>query len=187
MDLAELEQLLDDVLTTTKLALDERRAAEPELMLHKESLASGTIAERSVERFRAQHPTRPVELSVDPSAPKIEADPILLRRVLDNLLENAHKYSPEPTTAISLDVSTHDGRARFVVTDRGEGIAKDDLVHVFDPFFRADRSRTRGTGGVGLGLTLAKRITMAHGGTIAIESPAVDGRGTRVEISLPIA
>lgn len=71
------------------------------------------------------------------------------------------------------------------VVDQGVGIAPEDLPHVFEPFFRADRSRTRAKGGVGLGLVLAQRIVEAHGGNISVES-AVD-RGTTMRILLPMA
>jgi signal transduction histidine kinase len=74
-------------------------------------------------------------------------------------------------------------RASIVIDDQGRGIDETDLGHVFTPFFRGDRSRTRATGGVGLGLTLAKRIVEAHGGTIVVESD-IDV-GTRVTVSLP--
>jgi two-component system OmpR family sensor kinase len=73
----------------------------------------------------------------------------------------------------------------IAVTDRGQGIASADLPHVFTPFFRTDRSRARGTGGVGLGLTLARRIVDAHGGKIAIESRV--NEGTRVTICVPLS
>jgi two-component system, OmpR family, sensor kinase len=70
----------------------------------------------------------------------------------------------------------------FEVSDRGMGISERDLVRVFEPFFRAERSRSRGTGGVGLGLTLAKRIVDAHGGKIELSSGA--GSGTRARLSV---
>jgi signal transduction histidine kinase len=76
------------------------------------------------------------------------------------------------------------GEATVVeVTDYGEGIAADDLPHLFTPFFRADRSRARVTGGVGLGLALAKRIVEAHGGTL--EARSTLGMETTMTISLP--
>jgi signal transduction histidine kinase len=74
-------------------------------------------------------------------------------------------------------------RLHFEVIDRGIGIAADDLPRVFTAFFRGDRSRSRETGGVGLGLTLAKRIIEAHDGTIAVESS--HGAGTTVRVTLP--
>jgi len=71
----------------------------------------------------------------------------------------------------------------FEVSDRGIGIPAEDLPRIFEPFFRSERSRSRGTGGVGLGLTLAKRIVEAHGGTIDVESEKA--LGTTVRATLP--
>jgi hypothetical protein len=71
------------------------------------------------------------------------------------------------------------------VKDQGEGIRPEDVPHVFSPFFRADRSRTRGAGGVGLGLTLAKRVVEAHGGRITLTSRL--GHGTVVTLAIPVA
>jgi two-component system, OmpR family, sensor kinase len=78
-----------------------------------------------------------------------------------------------------------DSHAEIVIEDQGCGIDPGDLERVFTPFFRSDRSRTRETGGVGLGLTLAKRIVEAHGGRIVVQS-RID-LGTRVSMSLPLA
>ncbi|HEY4058947.1 MAG TPA: ATP-binding protein, partial [Kofleriaceae bacterium] len=108
------------------------------------------------------------------------------RRVLDNLLENSHKYSPDPDTTITLDARRVGDRVRYEVKDHGIGIAADDLPQVFTPFFRGERSRTRqaDAGGVGLGLTLAKRIVDAHAGTIDVTSQS--GQGTTVVVTLPV-
>ncbi len=188
IDLDELETLLDDVLTTTKLALDQRTATAAELVLHRERVGSRTVAEHAVERFRARHPERPLEASFAEDAPELDADPMLVRRLLENLLENAQKYSPDPRSPITLELARDGAGARFVVRDHGDWIAEADLPHVFEPFFRADRSRTRATGGVGLGLTLASRVASSHSGTIAIDS-ATSGpqKGTRVTVTLPAA
>jgi two-component system sensor histidine kinase BaeS len=104
--------------------------------------------------------------------------------VLDNLLGNADKYSPRPDSEISLRVSQRADQACFEVRDHGLGISAQDLPHVFTAFFRGERSRSRGTGGVGLGLTLAKRIVEAHGGNLEVESTA--GQGTTFRALLPL-
>jgi two-component system OmpR family sensor kinase/two-component system sensor histidine kinase BaeS len=71
------------------------------------------------------------------------------------------------------------------VSDTGQGIAPEDLPHVFDRFYRADRSRTRGSGGAGLGLAIAKQIVVAHGGAIWAEGQV--GKGTTISVALPVA
>jgi signal transduction histidine kinase len=115
--------------------------------------------------------------------PAIDADPVLFRRLIDNLLENAHKYTPERSSPIELSVQRDGDRVVFVIEDRGIGISAEDLPRVFTPFFRGDRSRSRETGGVGLGLTLAKRIVEAHQGTIDVASKV--GAGTTVRVRVP--
>ena len=107
---------------------------------------------------------------------------MLLRRALDNLLENAAKYSEGD---IALGARAEGGSLTLEVRDRGAGIAPSDLKRLFTPFFRADRSRARQTGGLGLGLLLARRIVEAHHGTLEIESAA--GQGTLARIRVPLA
>jgi len=113
----------------------------------------------------------------------IDVDPVLFRRVVDNLLENAHKYTPDPAVPIVLRVSRAGDDVVFEVVDRGVGIAAEDLPRVFTAFFRGEKSRSRETGGVGLGLTLARRIAGAHGGTVSIESEP--DRGTTARLTVP--
>ncbi len=183
LDLAELEALIDDVMTAARLELEADRAQTAGFELHKEPMSPSLLCERAVERFRARHPGRRLDVALASDLPPIDADPVLLRRVIDNLLENAHKYSPQLERAIALRASGEGAGVAIEVVDQGMGIRAEDLPHVFAPFFRAERSRSRGTGGVGLGLTLAKRIVEAHGGTIAVASTA--GVGTTVRVVVP--
>jgi signal transduction histidine kinase len=184
-DLAEIEAIVDDILTAARLDIEQGRTGTPKLALHLEEVSPRAICERAAERFRARHPGRPLEVTAGDTA-HVVADPVLLRRVLDNLLENADKYSPDPTDRVTLRAATIEaGKVVFEVADLGIGIPPADLPRVFDAFFRGDRSRARSTGGVGLGLTLAKRIVDAHGGAIEIASrPAA---GTTVRVTLPPA
>lgn len=110
---------------------------------------------------------------------------MLFRRVIDNLLENAHQYTPDPRSPIELVVA-RDGRdVVFEVRDRGVGISSEDLPRIFTAFFRSERSRSRETGGVGLGLTLAKRLVEAHDGAIDVTSTI--NVGTQIRVSIPAA
>jgi signal transduction histidine kinase len=86
---------------------------------------------------------------------------------------------------VTLAARAEPGAVILEVRDRGIGIDAADLPRLFTPFFRTDRSRARGTGGVGLGLNLARRIAEAHGGTIAAES--LPGQGTTIRVVLPEA
>jgi PAS domain S-box-containing protein len=97
----------------------------------------------------------------------ISADPILFRRVLENLLENAIKYSP-PATSVVLRAERKDGEVLFAVQDQGPGIPPEDLPHLFEFFFRG--AKVSDEGGFGLGLATVKRIIDAHGGRIWVDS-----------------
>jgi two-component system, OmpR family, sensor kinase len=183
-DLAELERLIADVLTAARLDLGDGSSPQGTPPLRRERVHVGDLLARAASRFRAAHPERTLELAVTDDLPTIDGDPVLLRRVIDNLLENAHKYTEHPTDPVELHARA--GREIEIdVVDKGIGIAADDLPRVFRPFFRADRSRTRATGGLGLGLALAKRIVDAHGGSIELTS--APNEGTRARVRLPIA
>jgi signal transduction histidine kinase len=130
------------------------------------------------ERFRARHPERLLELSM-PGPVTLEGDPALLSRAVDNLLDNARKYSEGVVTL----AARANEAVEVSVTDHGEGMSEADLSRAFTPFFRADPSRTRDTGGVGLGLSLTRRIAEAHGGRVTLES--VKGQGTTARLLLP--
>jgi two-component system, OmpR family, sensor kinase len=112
---------------------------------------------------------------------------VLMRRAIDNLLENAHKYTPDPALPITLRARNGSAGVEIAIVDQGVGIAPEDLDRVFRPFFRVERSRTRSAGGTGLGLTLAKRIIEAHGGTICIESEGRGGSTARLVIPYGLA
>ncbi|QEH34748.1 Sensor kinase CusS [Aquisphaera giovannonii] len=107
----------------------------------------------------------------------------LLAQLLDNLLENACKYSP-PGTPVVVRVAEEPGAASLAVEDRGSGIPAADLPRIFEPFHRAESARRQGPAGVGLGLAVARRIAEAHGGTIVAESEP--GRGSRFVVRLPL-
>jgi len=114
----------------------------------------------------------------------VKADAIALNRLLMILVDNAIKYTPNGgrcEIALSQDKSS----AQITVTDSGIGITKEDLLHVFDRFYRADRARARNLRGAGLGLAIARWITDMHGGNIAAQSEP--GTGSIFTVSLPIA
>jgi two-component system OmpR family sensor kinase len=184
-DLAELERLISDVLTAARLDLASASMASGIPPLRSELVDARELLDRAASRFRGAHPDRPFEMDVAPDLPALSGDPVLLRRVVDNLLENAHKYSPRADTSVELLASAGDGWVRIEVRDKGVGIAPEDLPRVFEPFFRGDRSRTRATGGLGLGLTLTRRIVEAHRGAIELSSAV--GGGTQAVVRLPVA
>jgi len=185
-DLHELEELLDDVMATARLDLARGETGDSQAPLRREQLEAAALLDAAVTRFERRYPDRELECHFSADLPRIDADLPLLRRVLDNLLDNAVKFSNSDQA-----VELHAGRGAprgdllIEVRDRGIGIAAEDLERVFEPFFRSDRSRARETGGVGLGLALAKRILEAHGGQVTIRSDQTDG--TRFVLRLPAA
>ncbi|MDC0745047.1 sensor histidine kinase [Polyangium mundeleinium] len=183
-DLDELERLISDVLTAARLDFEDVASHAGIPPLRRERVDVHDLLTHAASRFRAAHPQRTLRVDVPADLPSVDADPVLLRRVFDNLLENAHKYTEEPAEAVEL-VARGGEDITVEVVDKGVGISAEDLSRVFRPFFRVDRSRTRATGGLGLGLPLAKRIIDAHGGKIELVS--TPNEGTRARVRLPIA
>ena len=114
----------------------------------------------------------------------VRGDATALRRALLNLIENAIKYTP-PGGKVELSLTTADGMAVITVSDTGIGLDPADANRIFEPFVRLDAARARDTGGAGLGLTIARSIAVAHGGTLSVESHP--GAGSRFVLRLPLA
>jgi signal transduction histidine kinase len=123
-----------------------------------------------------------VHLEVRAGPLRVRAQAPLLGQLLDNLLDNACKYS-EPGSPITLAARAEKGGVALTVEDAGRGIAAEDLPHVFEPFYRSVEARRRGVGGVGLGLAVARRVAAAFGGTLDAQSGS--GKGTRLTLRLP--
>ncbi len=180
-ELAELQRLIDDVMALSRfdLASVHKDGARAPLRLEPSSLAA--IVDDAVTRFHSRHPGRQVDLAIE-DLPLLSIDPVLIRRVVENLVENAAKYSDASST-IQLSAIRSATKISIRVVDRGIGIDEADLQTVFTPFFRTDRSRSRTTGGFGLGLAFARRVIEAHGGTITVVSRPDEG--TAVSFYLP--
>ena len=124
-----------------------------------------------------------VELTVMESAEiLIDADPQRISQVLRNLLVNALMHTPAEGQ-IQINAHQQNGNALVSVKDTGPGIPAADLGYIFDRFYRVDKSRSRSTGGVGLGLTITRRLIEAHHGTIEVFSP--EGQGAEFVVTLP--
>jgi signal transduction histidine kinase len=173
-DLDEIDQLIEDILTTARLDGEHTE-------IKREPISVGELADRAASRFSAKHPGRQLDKTVDDSERAIECDPVLLRRALDNLLDNAAKYSDAP---VRFAVHPNGKQIAFEIVDRGVGMTKEELDRAGTPFWRADSSRARRTGGVGLGLALARRIARAHGGDVSLDS--APGRGTTACLQIPV-
>jgi signal transduction histidine kinase len=175
IDLDEIDQLIGDILTTARLDGEHAK-------IDREPTSILELADRATRRFTARHPERTLEQSLGDDR-ALTCDPVLLRRALDNLLDNAAKYSESKET-VTLEVHPNGKAISFEVIDRGVGMSKDELERAGTPFWRADGSRARRTGGVGLGLALARRIARAHGGDVSLDS--APGRGTTARLQIPL-
>ena len=114
----------------------------------------------------------------------MSADPVRLRQVVGNLLSNAIRYTPAGGT-VALTTATTPEELIITVSDTGVGISSDDLLQIFERFWRADTSRARATGGSGLGLPIARKLVEAHGGTLTARSRP--GEGTVMTVRLPLS
>ena len=173
IDLDEIDQLIADILTTARMDAETAITRRPVLV--KE------LADRAITRFETKHPQRKLERAIDGDDRVVDCDPVLLRRALDNLLDNAAKYSDAP---VSLEIHPNGTAIAFTVADKGIGMTAEELERAGTPFWRSDTSRTRKTGGVGLGLALARRIARAHGGDVILASQK--GQGTTAKLEIPL-
>jgi signal transduction histidine kinase len=169
-----LQALLDDLLLLSRLdaaAADRERVDFSDLVIE------------TAEQIRALTEAKGITLSVAVPEPfHLDGDRRQLRRLVMNLLDNALKYTP-PGGAIALAVSHEGERIRLDVMDTGIGIDREQLPRIFEPFFRADSSRSRDTGGAGLGLAISARIADNHCASIGVDS--APDRGTTVSVLLP--
>jgi signal transduction histidine kinase len=120
---------------------------------------------------------------VTPGADPVSMDVPRIGRVLNNLIGNALRHTP-PGGKVTVQASRVLQGVRVEVGDTGEGITEGDLPHVFERFYRGEKSRSRATGGAGLGLAISKGIVEAHGGQIGLASEP--GQGTRFYFTLPV-
>jgi signal transduction histidine kinase len=177
-DMDRLEQLLQRML---QLARAEQWADTSRRDLGMVDINSS--CEAAVERIRGLAEARGTEIHLATDGPiPIRADGEDLQLVWTNLLENAVRYSPEGGS-VEVAVSHDDRRTWVSFQDHGAGISAADLPHVFERFYRGDPSRTRTTGGFGLGLAIAKALVEAYGGSITATS--APGEGTRMTVELP--
>ncbi|MCX6025231.1 MAG: ATP-binding protein [Chloroflexi bacterium] len=173
-----LERLIDDLLTLSHADAGELRftprPARPLVLL-----------EEAARAFQPQASQKDIRLIVEPAddVTQVWLDPDRMGQVLRNLLSNALRHTPAHGE-VRLSAARSGETLEMRVSDNGPGIAPEDLPHVFERFYRADRSRARESGGSGLGLAIARSIVASHGGTIAAESTL--GQGTTIVIRLPL-
>jgi CheY-like chemotaxis protein len=176
----QMGRLVDDL-------LDISRITRGKISLKKERLDLLRIVQTALETSRPHLDARRHKLLLClPMHPVwLDADATRLEQVLANLLNNAAKYS-EPVGEIWLSVTMEDQQAVLRVRDHGIGIAPEVLPRIFDLFAQADRSLDRSQGGLGIGLTLVRRLVEMHGGTVEAASDGL-GLGSEFTVRLPLA
>jgi two-component system OmpR family sensor kinase/two-component system sensor histidine kinase BaeS len=173
-----LERLVEDL---RLLALAEANQLRFEL----KPVRLNELAETILGLFSAQAGERNVGLNLEAEEdlPEVMVDPQRFQQVIGNLIDNALRYTPEGSTVI-LSIHRQDDTVELSVTDGGPGIPEDELAHVFDRFWRGEKSRARSTGGAGLGLSIARQLVEAQGGKITAYNHSP--RGFEVQIALPV-
>ncbi len=143
-----------------------------------------TIAADAVHDAKAVSPQRDISLKVlaGPGIPEVDGDDARLRQVLANLVGNAVRHTPE-SASITVCVGTTQSSVLLEVQDTGPGLREEEAAHVFERFYRADSSRTRESGGSGLGLSIVAALVAAHRGTVRVQS--VPGQGATFRVELP--
>ena len=173
-----LAQIVNDLLLASHL--DSGR-----LQLQIESCDATELARLVVEAARTHLPDNVrVELDTDEALPSVAADPGQLRQVLENLVENAIKYSPDGGT-VELRIGRDNSAVSFRVRDEGLGIPHAEHRRVFEKFYRLDPNMTRGIGGTGLGLYISRELVRMMGGRIWVESEP--DRGSTFTVEIPAA
>jgi signal transduction histidine kinase len=171
-DIKEMETMIAELLELERLRSPNG--------LHRENQDLVPILREVARSFEDRHPGVRVGANSKPILVNIDGDKI--HTVLRNLLENAFKYSFPDSRPVDLSAQQADGTVIVRVRDDGAGIPESQMSNIFEPFFRVDLSRSKKTGGYGLGLSICKRITEAHGGTIQVQKNL--GRGTSFILTL---
>lgn len=176
-EVERLSRLVNDLLTLS-------RADTGQLPFTLAPCQLPSIADDAVRAHASRAAERSVRLLLQAPEPiEVQGDADRLREVVDNLLDNALSHAP-PGSAVVVAACREDGWARLSVQDWGPGLSLDEQARVFDRFYRADSSRARQSGGMGLGLAIARAIVQAHGGRISVQG--APGQGCTFSVHLPL-
>jgi len=187
-DAATIQSLHEEVVLLSRLVDDLQELAladADELKIVPQAEDISKLIYQAVAGMRVQATAKGVSISSDlpRKLPSVNIDFHRIGQVLHNLLENAVAHTTKGDT-ITVTAKQQGSWVEVTVTDTGEGIPPEDLPNIFERFYRVDKSRTRATGGSGLGLTIVKRLVEAHGGKIKVQSEL--GEGSRFTFTLPL-
>ncbi|HKW60639.1 MAG TPA: HAMP domain-containing sensor histidine kinase [Candidatus Dormibacteraeota bacterium] len=169
-----MSALVDDMLLIARL--DQGRPLE------SKPVDLQVIARDAAADARAVAPDREIALEA-PDTVLVSGDDTRLRQVVGNLVRNALVHTPA-TSPLEIAVTSHNGTARLSVADHGPGLPPGDRERIFEPFYRADASRSRDSGGAGLGLSIASAVVAAHGGRVKVRE--TQGGGATFDVELPL-
>jgi heavy metal sensor kinase len=177
-EIDRLKRLIDQLLTLA-------RAEAGQIPLKRERVGLSSLTASVVEQMEPIAQARDIDLrlAVSGEVSVEQGDAEWLRRLLLNLLDNALKFT-QPGGTVAVNLSQMNGFVTLQVRDSGVGMSSDSMAHVFEPFYRADPSRSGRVEGAGLGLSLVKWIVDRHGGTIDVDSEP--GRGSTFTVQLPV-
>lgn len=176
--LDHLTRLIDDLLDVSRISRDK-------LELRKARIELNDVIQAAVEASRPflEEYAHDLTVALPAKAVYLEADSVRLAQVFTNLIDNAAKYTP-PKGRVALSVALEANAAAVRVTDKGIGIAPDQLPHLFDMFYQAERSYEQSRSGLGIGLTLVRRLVEMHGGMIEVRSGGRN-QGSEFTVRLP--
>jgi two-component system, OmpR family, sensor histidine kinase BaeS len=183
-----LQQSHEELMRLVRLVneLEKLLAAEnPQIKLEKVDLEAGHILMALGEMFQPLFNQKGVQLHIEEPLQEewFKADKDRLIQILTNILNNALKYTPEDKKVTISVLSEQDDYIGFMIKDEGSGMAEDDIPHIFERFYRGDKSRDRKTGGIGIGLSIVKALMDAHQGRIKVKSKI--NKGTTVCLWFP--
>jgi PAS domain S-box-containing protein len=181
-----IDRQLEDLVRLVDDLLDVGRITRGDIVLKKQVVDLVDIVHQVVEQTRQQIDEKKQQLDLSlPATPlRIDGDPIRLKQVISNLLSNAAKYT-DPGGRIALTIERQDRAALLRVHDTGIGMDSETLHHVFELFYQADTAFSRTRGGLGVGLTLVRRLVELHGGRIDAYSEGL-GKGSEFTVRLPL-